>query len=170
MKLNERFTWALSVLELRTSDHVLEIGCGTGLFAELICQQLKSGKYVAIDRSASMIKMAERRTKDFIEKGTASFITSEFLNADCPRKSFDKIIAFNVNVFNREPGQEIERVKELLKPEGRFYLFYQHPYDSNVKIIEKTTFPLIKHGFEIQDAVHERLKPYSAFCIISKPH
>ena len=43
------------------SDHVLEIGCGPGAGAELICSRLETGKLFAIDRSESGVDRTKRR-------------------------------------------------------------------------------------------------------------
>ena len=42
-------------------DHVLEIGCGPGAGAELICARLETGKLFAIDRSESGVDRTKRR-------------------------------------------------------------------------------------------------------------
>ena len=169
MKINERFIWALSVLNPQSSDNILEIGCGAGLFADLICQQLVKGKYTAVDRSQSMIKMARKRVTDGVESGKAIFHETEFSCTNFPNASFHKIVAFNVNVFWKDPKKEMELIRSYLKPKGLFYLFYQHPYESTLSVVEKAKQPLMKEGFVIVDAVLQQMKPYSAFCVISKP-
>ena len=73
MKLNERFIWAVSVLDIKPTDNVLEIGCGAGILAEQIANKLTTGKITAIDKSMPMIKIASRRNKIFIETGKATF-------------------------------------------------------------------------------------------------
>ena len=75
----KRFIWAVDVLELQQSDHVLEIGCGVGLMAELIGSKLIEGKLFAIDKSSFMIDKAKRRNKQMISAGTSIFFTADFL-------------------------------------------------------------------------------------------
>jgi ubiquinone/menaquinone biosynthesis C-methylase UbiE len=48
-----RIRWAVDVMDVQPNDSVLEIGCGPGAGAELICQRLSTGKLFAIDRSES---------------------------------------------------------------------------------------------------------------------
>jgi 16S rRNA A1518/A1519 N6-dimethyltransferase RsmA/KsgA/DIM1 with predicted DNA glycosylase/AP lyase activity len=40
--INERFIWAASILSVRPTDHILEIGCGAGILTEQIAVHLKS--------------------------------------------------------------------------------------------------------------------------------
>ena len=48
-----RLIWAVELMDPQPGDNVLEIGCGPGYGAELICQRLTTGKLFAIDRSES---------------------------------------------------------------------------------------------------------------------
>jgi trans-aconitate methyltransferase len=56
--LPERLTWTADLLDVQPADVVLEIGCGSGALAELICTRLSEGHLVAIDRSATLIAAA----------------------------------------------------------------------------------------------------------------
>ena len=132
MKLNERFAWAASVLNGKPTDHFLEIGCGSGILAEQIAIQLTSGTITAIDKSKAMIKMAYKRNIRFIETGRAIFIIGDFAKSQLGQ-SFDKIFGFNVNVFWKNPSRELELIKRYLKPKGHLYIFYQAPYDIDMK-------------------------------------
>ena len=60
-RVSERLAWAVDTLAIEPADRVLEIGCGHGVAASLVCERLGSGRLTAIDRSHTMIEMAERR-------------------------------------------------------------------------------------------------------------
>ncbi len=64
MKVSERFTWAVSVLNIKPTDNILEIGCGAGVLAEQIANKLTIGTITAIDKSMPMINMARRRNSN----------------------------------------------------------------------------------------------------------
>src|SRR3546814_4754423 len=64
-----RIRWAVEVLDVQPADQVLEIGCGQGQAAELICSRLKTGKLLAIDRSESGVDRTKRRCAEFISAG-----------------------------------------------------------------------------------------------------
>lgn len=68
----ERLLWATELLNIKPNQNILEIGCGVGILAECIAEKLTTGKFVAVDQSASMLKKARERNKRHIDRGTSS--------------------------------------------------------------------------------------------------
>jgi cyclopropane fatty-acyl-phospholipid synthase-like methyltransferase len=86
-----RLAWAVDVLDVRPSDRVLEVGCGHGVAASLVCERLDGGRLTAIDRSAKMIDMAKRRNEEHVAAGRAVFETVEMERASFGEERFDKV-------------------------------------------------------------------------------
>ncbi len=53
--MSARLQAVVEQLDIRPGDRVLEIGCGHGVAATLICERLESGRLRRFDRSAKMI-------------------------------------------------------------------------------------------------------------------
>jgi cyclopropane fatty-acyl-phospholipid synthase-like methyltransferase len=125
-----RIRWAVRTLAPAPGDHLLEIGCGSGVAVSLVCQHLTGGRIVAIDRSSTAIARATRRNAEHIAAGRAILRTAALESLrpeDLPegRGGFDKVFAMNVNLFwVRNPTRELELVLELLKPAGALLLVY----------------------------------------------
>jgi SAM-dependent methyltransferase len=164
----DRFIWAAETIQVQPEDIVLEIGCGTGLLAELISQELKSGHLTALDRSVPMITLAHKRNARFIESGISDILAEAFLKYEPGEVKFDKIIAFNVNFFWKDAVDEFEKIRSLLKPDGKLYFLYQPPYYIRPDAASPVKEQLKKHGFEIIELVFKKMIPVSAFCIIAK--
>ena len=64
-----RIRWAVDFMDVQPNDHILEIGCGPGAAAELICSRLETGRLFAIDRSESGVDRTRRRCAKFVEAG-----------------------------------------------------------------------------------------------------
>ena len=99
-------------LEIRPRDRVLEIGCGHGVAATLVCERLDGGRLTAIDRSPKMIEAATRRNAKYVQAGTAEFAVARLEALDLGPRRFDKIFAVRVGLFHREP----ERARALVEP------------------------------------------------------
>lgn len=134
---------------IEAADRVLEIGCGHGIAVSLICQRLTTGQVTAIDRSASMARLASQRNASHIAAGRAAIVAADLDNADLPEGTFDKVFSVNVSLFwlGTGPGQ-IERVKRLLAGDGTLYVFHEPPKPSIAKtILDKAEATLRRHGF-----------------------
>ena len=126
----ERIRWAVEVMGPAPGDHLLEIGCGPGVAVAAICRRLTAGRIVAIDRSATAIARATRRTADCVAAGRAVLLTLALEDLDpatlpAGGRGFDKVFAMNVNLFwVRSPARELELIRRLLRPGGTLSLFY----------------------------------------------
>lgn len=116
-------------MAIRPGDRILEIGCGHGVAATLICEKLKSGRLVAIDRSKKMIDAAIRRNRRFVDARRAEFHTADALNFHPGRARFDKILAVRVRLFHRDAAatKARERLSQWLKQDGKLFLIYDEP-------------------------------------------
>ena len=125
----ERLTRAVEALDVQPEDRILEIGCGRGVAAALICSCLRGGHLVAFDRSATAVAAAVARAADCVAAGTAEFRTGALEDTDpATLGSFDKVLAVNVNLFWVRPAPvELGLVTELLRPHGRLHLVYEPP-------------------------------------------
>lgn len=68
-RLNERLRSIVDALDTQANDRVLEIGCGHGVAAGMVCERLRSGRLVAIDKSRKMIDAASRRNHAHVVSG-----------------------------------------------------------------------------------------------------
>jgi cyclopropane fatty-acyl-phospholipid synthase-like methyltransferase len=114
-------------MKIRESDRVLEIGCGHGVAATLICDRLTTGHYVAVDRSDKMIRAAQDRNAVHIERSVAEFHVTDFADFDPGPIRFDKILAVRVGDFHRRPEWARAHVKRWLAPRGKLVIVYDEP-------------------------------------------
>ena len=155
MAVPERIRWAVQVLDPAPGDQLLEIGCGPGVAVAAICQRLRDGRVVAIDRSATAIARATRRNADCIASGRAVLrtVALEDLAADgLPEAGpgFDKVLAMNVNLFwVRAPVRELDLIRAVLRPGGTLFLFYGYgtPGQTGPRVPEALFDHLADGGF-----------------------
>ena len=153
-----RITWAVGVMDVQPADHVLEIGCGPGAAAELLCRRLETGKLFAIDRSESGVDRTKRRCAKFIEAGRLTVRQIDLATLRVPVKRLDKIFAFNVNLFwVRECADEVALLHERLTPGGGIYLFFDATRREQVpQIVQSTSQALGAAGFRVSVLENQR--------------
>jgi 2-polyprenyl-3-methyl-5-hydroxy-6-metoxy-1,4-benzoquinol methylase len=102
---------------LKDSDVVLDYGCGTGTVACELAERVK--KIHAIDISSKMIDLAKgKAAAGGIEN--VGFTQTDIFDERYKKESFDVILAFNMLHTVPDPQSAVQRIYELLKPEGSF--------------------------------------------------
>lgn len=124
-----RIRTAVNLLEVGPDQHLLEIGGGRGVAADLVCARLTTGRYVGIDRSPVAVRAAREHNGDHVRSGRARFEQHALAETDPAELGrFDAVFAINVNLFWTGPARrELDVVRRLLRPSGRLWLFYQTP-------------------------------------------
>ncbi len=125
--MSERLRKVVEKLDVRPDDRILEIGCGHGVAATLVCERLEGGHLTAIDRSAKMIEAATRRNASHIEAGKAEFIACDLEGFDPEDRRFDKVFAVRVGLFHREPERARSIAERWLAPSGELFVFFDEP-------------------------------------------
>jgi len=146
-----RIRWAVDLMDVQPSDQVLEIGCGPGAGAELICARLETGKLFAIDRSESGVDRTKRRNAKYVDAGRLTVRQIDLATLRVPVKRLNKVFAFNVNLFwVRKCADEVALLHERVVPGGAAYLFYEaNRPDLVPNIVRKASAALSEGGFRV---------------------
>jgi SAM-dependent methyltransferase len=165
--VDERLSWAVRTLAIRATDRLLEIGCGRGTAAALVCERLATGQLTAIDRSAAMIRLAEQHNAAQIASGRAAFHAVALDEAKLDGPGFDTVFAISVNLFWVDSStRELEIVRRALKPDGTMHLFYRRPDAArNLAMAHKVVAFLGERGFSAAVGTG----PRSAVCVTARP-
>src|SRR5690606_17173800 len=116
------------MMNIRPTDHVLEVGCGRGEAVALISGMLDGGTITAIDRSGTMIAIASERNAAGVAAGVVTFQSASPAVAEFGDGPFDLIFAINVgSLWRQRPPHDLARLRDVLAPEGRLYLFHETP-------------------------------------------
>jgi len=102
---------------LKSSDIVLDYGCGTGTITSEFASQV--AEIHAIDISAKMIELAkEKAVANSVEN--VNFVQTDIFDERYKKGSFDVVLAFNMLHTVPAPHSVMQRIHELLKPDGTF--------------------------------------------------
>jgi 2-polyprenyl-3-methyl-5-hydroxy-6-metoxy-1,4-benzoquinol methylase len=100
---------------LKTSDTVLDFGCGTGLIANEIADNVKLIQ--AIDISSKMIEIAKSKA-DIRKIKNILYTHSTIYDERHHMGSFDVILAFYILHLLKDTKKTIQRINDLLRPGG----------------------------------------------------
>lgn len=165
-----RLVAAVDALDVQPGDRLLEIGCGQGVAVSLVCNALRDGHILAIDRSATMVDMARRRNAVHIERGRADVQATPLHSADLGARRFDKVFAIRVGLFYRgDARRELEIIARHLAPGGRFHLIYDAPGASPAGLGQAMADRLRSQGWTVDAIVDQPCTTGAIACVIAHP-
>lgn len=170
MQAESRIGWAVEMIAPQPSDWLLEIGCGHGVAATMICERLGGGKLVAIDRSVTMIAAAARRNASHVAAGRADFRAVELAQADFGDTRFDAAFAIRVGVFARgDPSRELAVLARFLKPDGRLLIFHDEPSGDADEISCRIEARLTDNRWSVDTVRTQRVDRSDVACVVARP-
>lgn len=122
----ERVNILNDILKTKTSikkgDHVLDLGCGTGVLIPAIHSLAgDEGSITAADPCSEMLKEAEKKNSRF---NNINYECALIEDMDMPQNRFDAVTAFAVFPHINDKKRALEKIRLMLKDEGRLYIFH----------------------------------------------
>ncbi len=96
------------------TDHILEMGCGTGVFSSLIARK-KVGSLTATDGSPAMVELARTRLR---ASDNVRVLLEDCYHTSFPDGSFDGIFLGNLLHILRSPTDTLKECLRLLRDNG----------------------------------------------------
>ena len=120
-----RNVWAVSLLDVRPEDRVLEIGFGPGLAIRELGRLARKGYVCGIDHSEVMLRRAKRLNAEGLRCGVVDLRLGSVDELPAFDEPFDKILAVNAMMFWGEPVARLAELRRLLRPGGLIALAHQ---------------------------------------------
>src|SRR5215204_3765343 len=111
-----RNAWAVSLLDVRPEDRVLEIGFGPGIAIRELGRLAWKGYVCGIDHSELMLRRAKRLNAEGLRRGVV-----DLRLGSVP----EDLLAVNATMFWREPVARLEELRRLLRSGGLIAVAHQ---------------------------------------------
>ncbi|MHC1726819.1 MAG: class I SAM-dependent methyltransferase [Syntrophobacteraceae bacterium] len=118
--------WMKRRMPLPPGGVFLEIGCGRGAGASIICRGFSPAHLCAMDLDPLMIRRAFRYLRPEEREGI-SFFTADSLHLPHPDGAFDAVFGFGVLHHVPDWQSALSEVARVLKPGGIYFLEELYP-------------------------------------------
>lgn len=151
---------ALTLLDLRPSDRVLEVGFGHGRTLERAAVALTTGSVAGVDLSEEMVRLAAHRCRHLIRDGKVAVSVGSSEHLPFPDQHFDKALAVHTIYFWSDPRAHLREIRRVLRDDGRFVLVFRPKDDA-----KSSAFPKSVYRFYTSDEVALLLRASGFPCV-----
>lgn len=114
--ISKTLTFLKNWADISSDKIVLDIGCGTGEFEQLLLTENPQQEIIGIDISEEMLLKAEKKCQNYpnvsFQKATASALPFE-------DNYFDIIVSASAFHYFENPDTALKEMKRVLKPDGK---------------------------------------------------
>ena len=129
----ERTDVLLQKIAFAETDHVADLGAGTGYFSFPIARQVTAGKVLAVDVAPEMLALIDQRKKSLDVKNIETVLATES-NPNLPSASVDAVLMVDAYHEFSHPREVMDAVVYGLKPGGLVILVEYRGEDPSVPI------------------------------------
>ena len=158
----------IRLMDLRTGERVLDLGCGSGWATRLLARLVSDGpegfgQVVGLDVSDEMIRQARAASKDF---ENILYVWGSAQQIPWEENFFDKVLSVESFYYYPDQDRALAELFRVLAPRGRMFilinLYKDNPY--SLQWVDKLKVPvhvrsaaeyvelLKKHAFETVEA------------------
>lgn len=157
LSLPDKIQKVLKLAQVKTDDHILDLGTGTGVLLKPLAEAIGSkGTITAVDLSTGMLRIARKKSESLIPK--PQFLNIDFENTRIPGK-YNHIFLYCVYPHLQNPIETIKKLRDSnLAENGNIIIAF--PCDANH----------INHIHGHNHVDHHRLLPPTELAEMLKQH
>ncbi len=113
-------TGVLSALAaIGSHERVLDLACGSGLFAARILDRNPEQRLLGVDLSHAMLALADRRTR---HARHSAFVAADATHLPCATGTFDVVVCASALHYVDKPSAMLYEMRRVLRPGGRLVI------------------------------------------------
>ena len=170
-------SFVMDMLELESSDRILEIGFGAGKLINQMAAITTEGVVEGIDFSEVMLKQASRVNKHHISHGKVRLQRGECKSLPFENDSFDKLCSINTLYFWKDPDKYFIEMFRVIRSGGIIAIgFRDDKQMSNLNLSKDifTTYSqnevvslLSNAGFSDARVAEKKGDPFLSYCALA---
>lgn len=141
---NKEYRHALyKKIELHTRDHILDIGCGTGVITQDIAE-FTNGHVTGIDINAETLLYAQNYLQDL----NITLVRSHAMNLPFKDNTFDAVVFCGVLMYIPDKQKAVNEMARVTKNGGVVLATMEPDYGNVIVYPENCAFPIVFNDLE----------------------
>jgi SAM-dependent methyltransferase len=132
--------WGLSNVSMRTSDIILDVGCGGGRTVNKLAATVTEGKVYGVDFSDAAVAVATKTNRQWIAKGRVEIREGSVSHLPFADETFDIVTAVETHFWWPDLPHDMLEVLRVLKSDGTLVIIaeiYRGANTKTAKLAEK---------------------------------
>lgn len=110
--------WTIGLMGVRPADHILDIGCGSGMAVALLSGIAKRGFVAGLDYSEEMVRQATHRNQASVGRGRVEIRSGDAMDLPYGAGTFDKVCGIETVYFWPDPLKGLREAHRVLQVGG----------------------------------------------------
>lgn len=115
-------TWTNELLDVRSDERMLDLGCGPGTALAASALQTTRGFTVGLDYAPAMVRLAHQTNRALIQQGRVGVLQGDAMALPFAEGCFTAVYAVNVIYFWPKPSLVLQEIYRVLGPGGRIVI------------------------------------------------
>lgn len=163
-------SWAVSLLDIKANENVLEIGFGPGLAIQELAERTPARFIAGVDHSEIMLTQASTRNVRAIQDGRVELKLGSVSALPYQDAYFDKVFTVNSFHFWSEPSTDLGEVRRVMKPNGLIIITTQPRWATSEQMVDEVgkqlAHQLAQAGFGLIKIEKKEMSPVSTVCVM----
>jgi SAM-dependent methyltransferase len=117
----------LERMQLRSTDNVLDVGCGAGWLARRLTERVSEGRVVGMDISDEMVRRARRNCAELAH---VMFVAGGVEEIPWEGQFFDKVISVESAYYWPDPAAGLREIFRVLRENGAAWILINYYRDN----------------------------------------
>lgn len=109
----------IALMDLKPTDRVLDLGCGTGWASRRLARIVSTGEVVGVDVADEMLRRAEQASAGI---RNVRYLWGSAENIPAKDNTFTRVLSVESFYYYADQGRALDEVRRVMAPGGRLFI------------------------------------------------